>query len=53
VHFCLGAALARMEAECAVLRLLPLLEKSAGWEASSPDRLAQFRGVRSLEFACV
>ncbi len=51
VHFCLGAALARMEAECAVTRLLPLLEKSrsTGGEVAPIDSV-QFRGVRSLEF---
>jgi len=50
-HFCLGAALARMEAECAVTRLLPLLEKSR-WTGGEmlPIDSVQFRGVRSLEF---
>ena len=53
VHFCLGAALARMEAECAVTRLLPLLEKSrwTGGERVPVDSV-QFRGVRSLAFEC-
>jgi cytochrome P450 len=50
-HFCLGAALARMEAECSVIRLLPLIEKSrwTGGELLPIDSI-QFRGVRSLEF---
>jgi cytochrome P450 len=49
-HFCLGAALARLEAECALLRLLPLLEKSrfAGHEFTPIDSV-QFRGVKRLE----
>jgi len=50
-HFCLGAALARMEAECAVTRLLPLLEKSRWTEDEMvPIDSVQFRGVRSLRF---
>jgi cytochrome P450 len=50
-HFCLGAALARMEAECALRELLPLLEKArfAGHELAPIDSL-QFRGVKRLEF---
>ncbi|HEX5064895.1 MAG TPA: cytochrome P450 [Myxococcota bacterium] len=51
VHFCLGAALARMEAEVALARLLPVLEESrfVGGELCPIDSL-QFRGVRALEF---
>ena len=51
VHFCLGAALARMEAACAITRLLPLIEKSyfVG-HALEPIDSVQFRGVRSLVF---
>ena len=51
VHFCLGAALARMEAECALHRLLPLLEKSRySGDALEPIDSVQFRGVQSLQF---
>lgn len=51
VHFCLGAALARMEAACAITRLLPLLEKSRFMgHALEPIDSVQFRGVRSLVF---
>jgi cytochrome P450 len=50
-HYCLGAALARMEAECALDRLLPLLGKSnfVG-HAMEPIDSVQFRGVARLEF---
>lgn len=51
-HYCLGAALARLEADCAVRRLLPLLSRSqfTGHELAPIDSV-QFRGVSRLEFA--
>jgi cytochrome P450 len=50
-HFCLGAALARLEADCVLRHLLPLLEESrfAGHELTPIDSV-QFRGVSRLEF---
>jgi cytochrome P450 len=50
-HFCLGAALARLEADCALRCLLPLLERSqfAGHELAPIDSV-QFRGISRLEF---
>ena len=51
VHFCLGAALARMEAECALRRLLPLLEKATfAGHPMEPIDSVQFRGVGRIEF---
>ena len=51
-HFCLGAALARLEAECALRALLPLLAESTfeGHELTPIDSV-QFRGVTRLGFA--
>jgi cytochrome P450 len=50
-HFCLGAALARLEADCALRTLLPLLAASTfeGHELTPIDSV-QFRGVRALRF---
>jgi cytochrome P450 len=50
-HFCLGAALARLEADCALRALLPLLEQSSfeGHELCPIDSV-QFRGVSRLGF---
>jgi cytochrome P450 len=50
-HFCLGAALARLEADCALRSLLPLLERSKfeGHELLPIDSV-QFRGVARLGF---
>jgi cytochrome P450 len=50
-HFCLGAALARLEAECALRALLPLLARSKfeGHELAPIDSV-QFRGVSKLGF---
>lgn len=50
-HFCLGAALARLEADCALRSLLPLLERSRfeGHEFAPIDSV-QFRGVARLGF---
>jgi cytochrome P450 len=50
-HFCLGAALARLEADCALRSLLPLLQQSKfeGHELSPIDSV-QFRGVSRLGF---
>lgn len=50
-HFCLGAALARLEAECALRALLPLLARSKfeGHELTPIDSV-QFRGVAKLGF---
>jgi cytochrome P450 len=50
-HFCLGAALARLEADCALRALLPLLEQSTfeGHELAAIDSV-QFRGVARLGF---
>jgi cytochrome P450 len=50
-HFCLGAALARLEADCALRALLPLLEQSKfeGHELTPIDSV-QFRGVSRLGF---
>ncbi len=50
-HFCLGAALARMEARIVFDRLLPLLEHSRfTGHAIEPIDSVQFRGVRALGF---
>jgi cytochrome P450 len=51
-HFCLGAALARLEADAALRSLLPLLAQSKfeGHELATIDS-AQFRGVARLGFA--
>jgi cytochrome P450 len=50
-HFCLGAALARLEADCALRCVLPLLARSqlADHELTPIDSV-QFRGVSRLEF---
>ena len=50
-HFCLGAALARLEADCALRALLPLLDQSKfeGHELTPIDSV-QFRGVSRLGF---
>jgi cytochrome P450 len=50
-HFCLGAALARLEADCALRALLPLLAQSEfeGHELAPIDSV-QFRGVTKLGF---
>jgi cytochrome P450 len=51
-HFCLGAALARREADCALRRLLPLLARSRfEGHALTPIDSVQFRGVSKLGFA--
>ena len=51
IHFCIGAALARMEARVALEELLPLLQKSE-FEGHSFELIdsVQFRGVSSLRF---
>ena len=50
-HFCLGAALARLEADCALRSLLPLIEKSSfEGHALEPIDSVQFRGVSKLGF---
>jgi cytochrome P450 len=51
VHFCLGAALARLEADTALRAILPLLERSSfeGHELVPIDSV-QFRGVSRLAF---
>jgi cytochrome P450 len=50
-HFCLGAALARLEADCALRALLPLLEQSTFAEHElTPIDSVQFRGVSRLGF---
>lgn len=53
VHFCLGAALARLEADCALRSLIPLLARSDfdGHEFMHIDSV-QFRGVSRLRFTC-
>ena len=49
IHFCIGAALARMEARIALEELLPLLQESE-FEGHPFDMIdsVQFRGVNSL-----
>ncbi len=49
IHFCIGAALARMEARIALEELLPLLQESE-FEGHSFEMIdsVQFRGVNSL-----
>jgi len=49
IHFCIGAALARMEARIALEELLPLLQQSE-FEGHPFDMIdsVQFRGVNSL-----
>lgn len=50
-HFCLGAALARLEADCALRALLPLLARSTfAGHALTPIDSVQFRGVSELGF---
>jgi cytochrome P450 len=50
-HFCLGAALARLEADCALRALLPLLAESKfEGHALTPIDSVQFRGVAKLGF---
>lgn len=50
-HFCLGAALARLEADCVLRRLLPLLaEWTFAEHELTPIDSVQFRGISRLEF---
>jgi cytochrome P450 len=51
IHFCIGAALARMEAQVALEELLPLIQER-DFEDHSFEMIdsVQFRGVNSLRF---